>query len=77
MEALRGLSEQLVALRKGNPQASSAELGQAAKSAVQTLVASAMRAKERQRQFGPRDLPVTFEVPREALRLPEPRRAAR
>jgi hypothetical protein len=34
MKALRGLSAQLVALRKGNPQVSSAELGQAAEIAV-------------------------------------------
>jgi hypothetical protein len=46
IEALRGLSEQLVALGKRNHQASSAALGQAAKSAVQALVASARRAKE-------------------------------
>jgi hypothetical protein len=32
---------------------------------------------ERQWQVGPRDLLAAFEVPREALRLPEPRRAAR
>jgi hypothetical protein len=48
MEALRGLITQLVALGEGNPQASSAEVGQAAESAVQTLVANARRAKERQ-----------------------------
>jgi hypothetical protein len=60
MEALRGLSEQLVALGKGNPQGSSAVLCRLAESAVQALVASARRAKERQWQFGPRDLPAAF-----------------
>jgi hypothetical protein len=77
MEALRGLSAQLVALSEGNPQASSAEPGQAAKSDVQTLVASARKAKEQQRQIGPWDLLAKFEVPRETLCLPELRRAAR
>jgi hypothetical protein len=77
MEVLRGLSAQLVALGEGNPQTSRTELGQAAESAVQILVASARRAKEQQRQAGPRDLPATFEVPWESLRLPEPFRAAR
>jgi hypothetical protein len=40
MEALRGLSEQLVAIGEGNPQASSTLLGQAAESAMQALIAS-------------------------------------
>ncbi len=58
MQALRSLNEQLVALGEGNPQASSAVLGQEAESAMQATFASAKRAKERQRQFGSRDLRV-------------------
>ncbi len=74
MEAPSGLSEQLVALGEENSQASSAMLGQAAESAVQALVASAKRAKECQQHFGQQNVPAVFEVPREALRLPESRR---
>jgi hypothetical protein len=77
MEALRGLSKQLVTLSEGNPQANSAELVQAAKSAVQTLVVSARRAKERQQQFGLPDLPAASNVPRGALFLTELLRVAR
>jgi len=77
MEALRGLSAQLVALSEGNPQVSSAELGKAAESAVQTLVSSARRAKEQQRQARLSNLPVASEVPRGALHFPEPCRTAR
>ncbi len=53
MEAIRGLSVQPVTLGEGNPQGSSAVLGQAAESAVQALVASAQRAKEWRWHFGP------------------------
>jgi hypothetical protein len=58
-----------VALREENPQANDAELGEAAENAVQTLVISARRAKERQQQYGPPDLPDAFDVLTGALRL--------
>jgi hypothetical protein len=51
MEALRGLSAQLVILSEGNLQTNSAELKEVAESALQTLVVSARRAKERQQQL--------------------------
>jgi hypothetical protein len=46
-------------------------------SAVQALITGARNAKERQRKPGPRQTVAAFEVPREALHLPESRRAAR
>ncbi len=77
MELLRGLNERLVALGEENPQASSTALEQAAESAVQALVDSAKSARERQQKPGPQYMLAEFEVPREALRLPEPRRVTR
>jgi hypothetical protein len=76
MEVLRGLNERLVILGEENPQASSAKLEQAAESAGQALIAGAKNAKEQQRKPGPRQTLAAFEVLREALRLPESRRAA-
>jgi hypothetical protein len=43
---------------------------------VQALIAGAKNAKERQQKPGPRQTLAAFEVPREALRLPESRRVA-
>jgi hypothetical protein len=60
MEALRGLSAQLVTLRKGNPQSSDAELGEVVKNVIQKLVTSGRRARESQRQFGSPDKPASL-----------------
>jgi hypothetical protein len=76
-EVLRGLSAQLVILREGSPQASDAELGEAAKNAMQKLVVSARQAKARQRQLGLLGMPTSFDIPQGALCLPEPRGTAR
>jgi hypothetical protein len=77
MEVLRSLKERLVALSEENPQASNDELKAVAQSAVQALIAEAKNARERQQKPGPRQTLAVFEVPREALRLPESRSAAR
>ncbi len=74
LEALRGLSVQLVTLCEENPQAGDAELEEAAKNAEQTLVINARRDKERAEQYRPPDLPAMLTG---ALCLPEWRRAAR
>ncbi len=71
MEVLRGLNERLVILGEENPQVSSAKLEQAAESALQALIDGAKNAKERQWKLGPWQTLAAFEVPREALRLPE------
>jgi hypothetical protein len=76
MEVLRGLNEWLVILGEENPQASNAELEQAAESAMQVLIAGAKNAKELQQKPGLRQTLAAFHVPREALRLPELRMAA-
>jgi hypothetical protein len=76
IEVLRSLNERLDILREENPQASNADLKEAAESAMQALITGAKNAKERQQKPGPRQMTAAFEVPREALRLPESRRAA-
>jgi hypothetical protein len=73
MEVLRSLNERLDILREENPQASNADLKEAAESAVQALITGAKNAKERQQKPGPRQTTAAFEVPREALRLPKSR----
>ena len=76
MEALRSFNERLEILRDENPPASNAYLKEAAESAVQALITRAKNAKERQWKPGPRQTLAAFKVPREALRLPDSRRAA-
>ena len=71
MDTLRSFNERLETLIEENPQASSADLKEAAESAVQALITGAKNAKERQRKPGPEQTLAVFEVPREALHLPE------
>jgi len=71
MDTLRSFNERLETLIEENPHASSADLKEAAESAVQVLIAGAKNAKERQRKPGPQQTLAVFEVPREALHLPE------
>jgi hypothetical protein len=73
MDALRSFNKRL----EENPQASIADLREAAKSAVQALITRAKTAKEQQWRPGTRPAVAAFEVPREVLHLPESRRAAR
>jgi hypothetical protein len=73
METLRSFNERLEILIEEKPHASSADLKEAAESAVQALITGARNAKERQRKPGPRQRLAVFEVTREALS----RRAAR
>ncbi len=77
MDTLRSFNERLETLVEENPQASSANLKEAAERAVRALIAGAKNAKEQQRKSGTRQAVAAFEVPREALHLPESRRAAR
>jgi hypothetical protein len=77
MDALRSFDKRQEILREENPQAHSADLREAAKSAAQALITGAKTAKEQQRRPGTRPAVAAFEVPREALHLPELRRAAR
>jgi hypothetical protein len=77
MDALRSFNKRLEILREENPQASIADLREAAKSAVQALITRAKTAKEQQWRPGTRPAVAAFEVPREVLHLPESRRAAR
>ncbi len=74
MDTLRSFNERLEILREENPHASSADLNEAAESTVQALITK--NAKEQQRKPGPRQTSAVFEVPREALHLPESCRAA-
>jgi hypothetical protein len=75
LEALRGLSAQLVALRKRKLQADISELEEAAENAVQTLVLPTRRAKEQARLYRQPGEPALFVTPAEALRLPDLPRA--
>ncbi len=77
MDTLRSFNERLETLIEENPHASSADLKEAAESAVQALIAGAKNAKERQQKPVLQQTLAAFEVPREALHLPESRRAAR
>jgi hypothetical protein len=74
---LKGLSAQLVALCEENPQVENAELEGAAENAVQTLVLSARRAKERAEQYRQPGKPATFEASTGALPLPDSRKTGR
>jgi hypothetical protein len=77
MVTLRSFNERLETLIEENQHASSADLKEAAESAVQALIAGAKNAKERQRKPGPWQTLAVFKLSREALHLPESRRAAR
>jgi hypothetical protein len=77
MDALRSFNERLEILREENPHASKANLREAAEGAVQAIVARAKNEREQQGKSGTRQTVAAFEVPREALHLPESRRAAR
>jgi citrate synthase len=67
LEALRGLSAQLAALRKGNPHASDDELREVAENVVLKLVTIARQAKERQRQFGSPNMQASYDIPQGTL----------
>jgi hypothetical protein len=71
MDTLSSFNERLETLIQENPHASSADLKDAAESAVQVLIAGAKNAKERQRKTGPQQALAVFEVPREAFHFPE------
>jgi hypothetical protein len=74
MDALRSFSERLRVLREENPHASTTDLREAVKGAVQVIVT---RARDQRQRAGIQQVAAVFEVPREILRLPEVRRVAR
>jgi len=73
-EALRSFGERLRDLRKENPHASEADLKEAVKSAVQAMI---NRARGPRRRAGTQQATAESEAPRDAMRLPETRRATR
>jgi hypothetical protein len=74
MDALRSFGERLRTLREENPHASEADLREAVKGAVQVMIT---RSREQRQRAGTQRVAAEFETPREVLRLPEARRAAR
>jgi hypothetical protein len=77
MDALRSFVERLRILREENPHASEAALREAGEGAVRLIVTRAREEREQCKKLGTQQVAAAFEVPREALRLPEARRAAR
>jgi hypothetical protein len=74
MDALRSFGERLRNLRDENPNASKTDLREAVKGAVQVMIT---RSREQRNRAGTQRVAAESEVPREVLRLPEARRAAR
>jgi hypothetical protein len=74
MDALRSFGERLRNLRDENRHASEADLREAVKGAVQVMIA---RSREQRQRAGTKRVAAESETPREVLRLPEARRAAR
>jgi hypothetical protein len=77
MDALRSFNKRLRILREENPHASEADIREAVEGAVRMIVTRARNEKERRQKSGTQQAVAAFEVPREALHLPESRRAAR
>jgi hypothetical protein len=77
MDALRSFNERLRILREENPHASEADLREVVKGAVRVIVTRAKNEREQRQKSGTQQAVAAFEVPREALHLPESRRAAR
>jgi hypothetical protein len=73
-EALRSFGERLRDLRKENPQASEADLKEVVKSAVQAMI---NRARGPRRRADTQQATAESEAPRDAIRLPETRKATR
>ncbi len=73
-EALRSFGERLRDLRKENPHASEANLKEAVKGAVQTMIA---KARGQRRRADIQRATAESETPRDATRLPETRRMTR
>ncbi len=74
LDALRSFGERLRDLREENPRASEADLREAVKSAVQAMIA---RSREQRQRAGTQRVAAEPDTPRDVLRLPEARRAAR
>ncbi len=77
MDALRSFGERLRILREENPHASEADLREAVEGAVRVIVTRAREEREQRKRPGTQQVAAAFKVPREALPLPEVRRAAR
>jgi hypothetical protein len=74
MDALRSFGERLRNLREENPHASEADLREAVKGAGQVMIT---RSREQRQRASTQRVAAGSEAPREVLRLPEARRAAR
>jgi hypothetical protein len=77
MDALRSFNERLRILREETPHASEADLREVVEGAMRVIVTRAKNEREQQRKPETQQTVAVFEVPREALHLPESRRAAR
>jgi hypothetical protein len=77
MDALRSFGERLRILREESPQASEADLREAVEGAMRVIVTRAKEEREQRKRPGTQQVAAAFEVPREVMRLPEARRAAR
>jgi hypothetical protein len=74
LDALRSFGERFRNLRDKNPHASETDLREAVKGAVQVMIA---RSRKQRQRAGTQGVAAESETPREVLRLPEARRAAR